>query len=142
MKTPTEVAGYTGSGGVSWVGSFVQSGNHDHNFNFTLNAHSHSVNFNIGNHTHRYTVASHEHGTVYGIHEDSSSGSNMQIFINGTNRTAALTGSNYFSYNQSELNITSYLSIGAWNTIEIRCANRARVDATVFVQALLNYGGY
>lgn len=141
LRTPTEIAAYS-NGSVSWGGSFVQSGNHDHNFSFNLSPHSHSLNFKIHDHTHRYTVASHEHGTIYGIHEDSSSGSNMQIFINGTNRTAALTGSNYFSYNQSELNITNYLSIGAWNTIEIRCANRARVDATVFIQALLNYGGY
>lgn len=125
-----------------YAGGFVQSGNHDHNFSFTLNSHKHLLDFKIYNHTHKYTVESHKHETIYGIHEDYSSGSNMQIFINGTNRTAALTGSNYFSYNQSELNITNYLSIGTWNTIEIRCANRARVDATVFVQALLNYGGY
>lgn len=137
----TELAGYR-NGQIGWVASFVQSGNHDHNFSFNIPQHSHSINFTIGDHSHRFTINDHSHATIFGIYEDSSSGSNMQIYINGTNRTATLTGSSYFNYNQSELNVTSYLSIGTWNTIEIRCSSRARVDATVFIQALLNYGGY
>ena len=116
--------------------------NHSHSVSVSVPNHTHDFNFDIASHAHNFTIADHSHATTYGIHEDSSSGSNMQIYINGTNRTSALTGSSYFSSNQSELNITTYLNVGAWNTIEIRCASRARVDATVFVQALLNYGGY
>lgn len=141
LRTPTEIAQYH-NGNVSWGGSFVQSGNHDHNFSFYIPQHYHSFNFTIGDHYHRYTVNDHSHATIYGIHEDSSSGRNMEIYINGTDRTRTLTGSGYFNYSQSSLDITSYLSIGTWNTIEIRCSQRARVDATVFIQALLNYGGY
>jgi len=66
----------------------------------------------------------------------------MEIFINGSDRTSALTGSGYFKNTQSELDITNYLNKGSWNIVEIKTRERMRIDATVFIQALLNYGGY
>lgn len=42
-----------------------------------------------------------------------------------------------FSSSQNGINIAQYLSTGQWNTIELGSTRLGRIDATVFVQALM-----
>lgn len=121
----------------TYLGAFVASGLHTHSVQ--IPSHTHQFSFTIPSHTHRFTVDSHQHDIEYGIYEASSTGSNFEIFINGADRTSALTGGGYFQGTQDELNITPYLGTGRWNTIEIRSRSLCRVDACVFIQALLQY---
>lgn len=113
---------------------------HEHEVDFP--DHSHSVQVSVSGHSHDYTIPGHSHEIVYGIYEEYNSDSYMEIYINGADRTSALTGKGYFSDSQSELDITHYLEKGTWNVVEIRTRQRMRIDASIFIQALLNYGGY
>ncbi len=93
-----------------------------------------------GNHvhgmSHTHIISDHIHGIIYGIYEGTSP-TNITIKINGTDRTSILGGGTGFNSDQSNLNITSYLSIGQWNTIELGSSQLGRLDATVFIQALM-----
>lgn len=113
---------------------------HEHIVDFP--DHSHSVNVSVSSHSHSFTIPGHSHEIIYGIYEENNSDNKMEIYINGSDRTSKLTGSGYFGSTQTELDITNYLNKGTWNIIEIRTSQRMRIDATVFIQALLNYGGY
>lgn len=118
---------------------WVESGNHVH----LVQIEGHNHNFNIPSHVHSVQIPGHEHEISWGIFEDTMYSSQLEIYINGINRTASLTGSNFFSGDMDNLDITNYISNrGSWNFVEIRSKGRARIDATVFIQALLNYGGY
>lgn len=113
---------------------------HEHEVDFP--DHSHSVQVSVSGHTHDYTIPAHSHEIVYGIYEEYNSDPYMKIYINGNDRTYSLTGKSNFGDSQNELNITNYLSKGMWNVVEIRTSKRMRIDASIFIQALLNYGGY
>lgn len=119
---------------------------HEHEVEFPN--HSHQVQ--IPGHTHGVTIPSHSHGVdipghkhdiIFGIYQEDASNVRTEIYINGTDRTSAISGSGYVYGNNDEMNLTSYLKNG-WNEIEIKSNGRCRVDATIFIQALLNYGGY
>lgn len=86
--------------------------------------------------SHTHIISDHIHGIIYGIYEGTSP-TNITIKINGTDRTSILGGGTGFNSDQSNLNITSYLSIGQWNTIELGSSQLGRLDATVFIQALM-----
>lgn len=99
---------------------------------YTLGAsgdHSHGM-------AHTHSISNHTHDITYGIYEGTLP-TNITIKINGTNRTSVLGGGTGFNSDQSNLNITSYLSIGQWNTIELGSSQLGRLDATVFIQALM-----
>ena len=113
-----------------------------HEHNLRIDQHRHEVNVKISDHDHGFTIPAHDHEIVYGIYEESNYDSKMEIYINGRDRTSTLTGGGYFNSTQSELDITNYLNKGSWNIVEIKTRQRMRIDATVFIQALLNYGGY
>lgn len=119
---------------------------HEHEVEFPN--HSHQVQ--IPGHTHGVTIPSHSHGVdipghqhdiVFGIYQEYASNVRTEIYINGTDRTSAISGGGYVYGNNDEMNLTSYLKNG-WNEIEVKSNGRCRVDATIFIQALLNYGGY
>lgn len=119
---------------------------HEHNFvipghdhTVSINSHTHSIS--IPAHTHGMTIPGHSHEIVYGIYEEMNSDANLELFINGKDCTSSVTGSGYFSGSVNGGDITAYLELNKWNTIEIRSRLRMRIDATVFIQALLNYGG-
>ena len=126
-----------GSGGYVDVN---QTYYHEHKL--SIDPHTHDVDITIEAHTHDFTIPGHSHEIVYGIYEESNSDNRMEIFINGSDRTSALTGSGYFSSDQEDLDVTNYLEKGRWNVIEVKTSKRMRIDATIFIQALLNYGGY
>lgn len=110
-----------------------------HNHGVRIPGHSHGVS--IPNHRHDVDIPGHGHDIVFGIYQEYVSNVRTEIYINGTDRTAAISGSGYVYGNNDEMNLTSYLKNG-WNEIEVRSNGRCRVDATIFIQALLNYGGY
>lgn len=116
-----------------------------HSHDFTVPSHTHGITmpqhkhgFYIPSHTHPVIIPSHNHGINYGIYESTKS-SNISIVINGSNRTSALGGGSGFNSDQSNLNITQYLTPGMWNTIEIGGSGLGRIDATVFIQALMQF---
>lgn len=106
---------------------------HDHRID--IRDHSHSVR--IYGHSHSTTIPGHSHNITYGIYEGLTA-SRVNITINGYNRTSALGGGSGFNSDQSNLNITSYLNTGTWNTISISGSGMGRIDASVFIQALMN----
>lgn len=119
---------------------------HEHNFEVRdhrrgVNIPNHSHDFRIPDHSHRFTIPGHSHDIAFGIYQEYANNVRTEIFINGTDRTSAISGGGYVYGNNSEMDMTSYLKNG-WNEVEIRSNGRCRVDATVFIQALLNYGGY
>ena len=120
---------------------FAQSGDHNHDFTYTAPSHTHSVSFSIPSHTHPVTIPGHSHGIGYGIYEEWG-GASLTLYINGVNRTAALTGSSSFQVSLTSLQVGPYLSSGQWNTIQIQATARARVDLSVFVQTLMSYPNY
>lgn len=126
-----------GSGGYVDVN---QTYYHEHKL--SIDPHTHDVDITIQSHSHEVTIPGHSHEIVYGIYEESNSDNRMEIFINGSDKTSSLTGSGYFSSDQEDLDVTKYLEKGRWNVIEIKTSQRMRIDATIFIQALLNYGGY
>lgn len=126
----------------AWIGSGQIYHVYSHEHNISIPSHNHNVTVNLSPHSHIVRIPGHGHEIIYGIYEENNSDSNMEIFINGNDRTSALTGSGYFKNTQSELDITNYLNKGSWNIVEIKTRERMRIDATVFIQALLNYGGY
>lgn len=126
--------------GGGYAGTFQQSGNHNHSVNINIPSHSHSVQVQAQSHTHEITIAGHTHDTIYGIYEDYANTS-YEININGVSRTYNLTGKSNLTATESELNIASYLIKGAWNIIEIRGNGRGRVNASIFIQALLQFPG-
>lgn len=109
---------------------FVKSGQHNH----TVNLPSHSHNFTVPSHSHNVSIPSHTHDISYGIYEGGTP-SGVGIVINGTDRTTDLGGS--WSIDMDNLDITSYLSIGQWNTIELSSSSIGRIDATIFIQTFM-----
>lgn len=111
----------------------------DHSHRVQIPGHTHGVS--IPSHSHGVDIPGHQHDIVFGIYQEYASNVRTEIYINGTDRTADISGSGYVYGNNDEMNLTRYLKNG-WNEIEVRSNNRCRVDATIFIQALLNYGGY
>lgn len=111
----------------------------NHSHGVQIPGHTHGVS--IPNHSHGVDIPGHQHDIVFGIYQEYASNVRTEIYINGTDRTAIISGGGYVYGNNDEMNLTSYLKNG-WNEIEVRSNGRCRVDATIFIQALLNYGGY
>jgi hypothetical protein len=133
-----------GGGGGSV--SFYQTQYHEHevdipNHNHQVRIPGHNHGVRIPSHSHGVDIPGHKHDIIFGIYQEYASNVRTEIYINGTDRTAAISGSGYVYGNNDEMNLTAYLKNG-WNEIEIKSNGRCRVDATIFIQALLNYGGY
>lgn len=140
-----EMVNYDVIGGKGYVRVYkVLYHEHDvdipsHRHDVRIPSHTHEVR--IPSHSHGVDIPGHKHDIVFGIYQEYTSNVRTEIYINGTDRTAAISGSGYVYGNNEEMNLTSYLKNG-WNEIEIKSNGRCRVDATIFIQALLNYGGY
>lgn len=114
-----------------------------HTHDFSVPAHSHSFNvpshehmMNIPSHDHTFTVPAHLHPIQHGIYK-STYARQLSVHINGVNRDYELGGK--FNVDRHDLNITPYLVKGQWNTIDLYSSQLGRIDATVFVQALMGY---
>lgn len=86
---------------------------------------------------HTHQINPHTHNIVYGIYEKTPSPTSITIKVNGQDITSALGGGSGFTSGQNELNISAYMLTGQWNTIELTPTTLCRLDATVFVQALM-----
>jgi len=102
----------------------------DHRHDVTIPGHSH----NVATSPHYHTVSDHTHPISYGIYI-STLPNNITVKINGTDRTSELGGP--FNSDQSNLDISLYLNIGQWNVIELNSSQLGRIDATIFIQALM-----
>lgn len=116
---------------------FWHTRSHEHKL--SISDHRHEVR--IPDHTHRFEIPGHTHDPIFGIITKRGSAS-YTILVNGRDVTSSLIGSYSFSRAQSDLDISRYLSIGSWNTISIGNNDLGRVSASIFIQALLGYGGY
>ena len=83
---------------------------------------------------HTHNIPTHTHNLIFGIYEGTTA-TNVTITINGTDRTADLGGP--FDTDQESLDISPYLVVGQFNTIELGSSQLGRIDATVFIQALM-----
>lgn len=122
---------------IGETGSFYHTTRHEHKL--SISDHRHEVR--IPDHRHDFEIPGHTHDPIFGIITKRGS-SNYTILVNGRDITSSLTGSYSFSRAQSDLDISRYLSIGSWNTIAIGNSDLGRVSASIFIQALLGYGGY
>lgn len=126
---------YTAPGGADkHTHKFYKTLFHEHKVTFP----EHSHNFEIPKHSHELEIPPHKHDIEYGIYE-SSFPSNIRVRINGTDYSkylGAKTG--VFHEDRDNIDITPLLKIGQWNTITISSDTLGRIDASVFIQALIN----
>ncbi|MEW8987077.1 MAG: hypothetical protein AB2401_08770, partial [Bacillus sp. (in: firmicutes)] len=113
---------------------------HSHSFNTPNHSHSvsipsHSHNVTIPNHTHQVSIPTHKHDIAHGIYTDTFA-RGVGIVINSINRTSQLGGK--FNASQANVDIGQYLERGQWNEIELTSDTLGRIDASVFVQALMS----
>lgn len=126
-----------GGGSVTFVAFSGSTHAHwlpPHSHYHTAYGHSHGMDHTHYCPDHQHTVNDHTHPINYGIYT-STLPTNITIKINGVDRTSILGGP--FDSDQSNLDISSYLNIGQWNIIELGSNSLGRIDATVFVQALM-----
>lgn len=116
----------TGVGGA--YDTFIASGLHTHRINMSIPAHQHPLpSFS---HSHTIPSFSHSHDIVYGIFEGTNP-SNTRVIVNGV----ILDGT--YNTDQFNINLANRLTIGAWNEIQLTSGNNGRIDATVFIQAMM-----
>ncbi len=133
-STTTGPSGDIGEGASGWYTTEAGDPPHKHQ-HWLIWPIDHDHNMD---HTHTVTVYGdyHYHGIDYGIYQSTSS-TNIGIVINNVDRTLDLGSSTGFNMDVDELDITDYLVKGQWNTIDLTSSRLGRIDATVFVQALL-----
>jgi hypothetical protein len=115
-----------GGGGVTWV-----ENTHGHG----VYGHKHFISDHYHDMDHYHSVPGHGHGLSFGIYENASLTGAVGVKVDGIDRTAALGGP--FSVNQTDLNLTSFVTAGGHHTVEIFLQNPGlgRVDPFIFVQA-------
>jgi len=91
-------------------------------------AHSHNIS-----HTHTFTP---NISITDGIFE-STVATGVTVKINGTDRTVALGGGTGFTTDQTELEVSQWLNIGQWNTIDLTPTGLGRISAEVRVTGYL-----
>ena len=114
-----------------------KSGYHTHPVDFRIDPHSHRIRVDghshrvhIDDHEHDIYIEGHSHEIEYGIYEGSKA-SRVYLHVNNT-----LVGGAYNS-NVDAIDITPFLYTGVWNTIVLTSNTLGRINASVFVQALM-----
>lgn len=129
-------------GSTSWALPSIPAGYdhyHDYRDMYSAGDHSHDLynhkhEITIPGHTHNITLSDHTHTMLYGIYL-STTATNATVKVNGVDRTTVLGGP--FIADQSAVDITQYLTIGQWNTIELGSSRLGRIDASMFIQAMM-----
>ena len=76
-------------------------------------------------HQHTFDLPDHTHDIEYGIYEDTdASPPNVDVWIDGTNRTTELGGS--FATGTHEVDITKFVTTTGWHTIEFKVSSELR----------------
>lgn len=117
---------------------------HDHTV--TIPSHQHTVT--IAAHDHTVTIGTHVHTITltYGIHEDTEYPRDIEISINGMDRTSELGGPWGVSVPfpsepvDVEVDVTEYISRGQDNTVVFSCTNQGEItflaDCLLTIQAI------
>jgi hypothetical protein len=100
---------------------------HEHD----LPSHTHGIN-------HTHTTDVHTHAINYGIFL-STLADYVSVTVDGIDRTAALGGGTGFRINQSDLDLTSYITTPGWHTVQLGVNSAlGRLNASLFVQAFMS----
>jgi len=98
-------------------------------------AHSHPIP-----HTHDDP---HTHDVVPGLTDgiwEGAIATGVTVKVNGVDRTVALGGGTGFTTNQTELEISQWLTVGVWNTVDLTPTGLGRISAdlriTGFIQSV------
>lgn len=113
---------------------FYSSGNHHHIFDIPSHGHSFSVSshsHSLPDLSHNHRIPSHAHNTSFGIYEGSTKASGVRVVVNGS-----YVGGTYSS-DQYNIDLAGKLTVGGWNEIQLSSTAKGRIDATVFVQAMM-----
>jgi hypothetical protein len=106
----------------------------------TRATHTHSVTGQTTTSTTSNSGSAHTHGSTSSITSGSNTVTDMQIYINGTDRTSAIETDigHTLSVNstESEIELTQYINKG-WNTIEIRPNGTCRISADMWNQVFI-----
>lgn len=131
------------------VHEFMKTLYHEHEFE--IEPHTHPVD--ISGHTHRLRTPDHKHEFVVDGHDHRvtlpSHKHEIEPVIAKLGRVPrwrVRVNTNYLTSTwqtgaNSNLDIAKYLIKGRWNKIEIESSDIGRIDATAFVQCLMNFDG-
>lgn len=133
MLIPTLV-----SGRAVYGANWVESGDHTHTVDFTIESHSHEIRLDIQDHDHKIHIDPHSHDPIHGIYEG---GRANQCYLR-------VDGKSVYNYNH-EVNLIPHLSKddsgrierGTWHTVEIIPDALTRINANIFIQLFTNSRG-
>lgn len=135
-----------GGGSVTWVPSGAHAhGKHKHPIELPPHEHrfrvpSHTHPLYAKEHKHEIDMPSHNHPITPVIYKSGYKPS-VKIYVNGDNITYKEVGTTWLGYDRDNIKIGDHLKIGQWNTINIVPDRNGRIDATVFIQCMLNFEG-
>jgi hypothetical protein len=92
----------------------------------------------LWNWQHSHTVPSHTHDIAYGIYE-STTAQGCKVYVDGTLRLS--NGGAGYSTDQSNLDITEWVSTAGWHYIEISSTRLGRINAAYFAQVYVGASG-
>jgi len=105
---------------------------HYHQLNPTGLQHTHIIN--LPYHAHAFSVPDHTHNINYGIYE-STTATNVKVYVDGVERLN--NGGAGYSTNQSNLDLTQWITTSGWHYIELSSSTLGRINAAYFIQAFL-----
>ena len=128
----------TFDGIITGQAMWLESGDHTHNVEFTVDSHFHDVEIVVPNHEHRINISAHEHEQINGIFEG---GRASRCYLK-------VDGKSVYNYNH-EVDLVPYLSKdgsgkierGTWHTVEIVPDALTRINASIFIQLFTNSRG-
>jgi hypothetical protein len=100
-------------------------------------SHEHTHNITIPNHTHgmehTHSTPNHTHGINYGIFT-STSATGVKVFVDGIERLGGISG---YNTDQTNLDLSSWVTTSGWHYIELSSTQLGRISATYFIQTFL-----
>jgi hypothetical protein len=100
--------------------------------------HSHEMPYHNHIHAHNVTIPEHTHEILYGIYE-STSAEGCKVYVDGTLRLD--NGGAGYSTDQSNLDLTQWVTTAGWHTIEISSTQLGRINAAYFTQVYVGASG-
>jgi hypothetical protein len=109
---------------------------HVHGITIILPDHSHDIT--IPSHAHDVDIPDHTHGITYGIYE-STTAQGCKVYVDGVLRLS--NGGTGYSTDQSNLDLTQWVSTAGWHYIEISSSQLGRINAAYFAQVYVGASG-
>ncbi|HOJ85283.1 MAG TPA: hypothetical protein PKY23_11340, partial [Bacillota bacterium] len=120
------LVGLSGPTGSS-IYTYGAAENHTHSVyahTHTVSDHTHTVS------NHKHTVSNHTHPISYGIYT-STTATGVRVYVDGVERFGP------FTTDQTDLDLTTWITTTGWHTIELSSTRLGRIGATYFVQVFL-----